>query len=167
MTAATHSPVTTTVSGAAASEFDEASAAEHPLTEPVFDCLRQIIDPCSSATATPMNLVEMGLIDKVVFSDGDSRVDVHLRLTSPQCLMVAYMTKAARELIGELDGVEHVDVHADHGLDWVPEMISEGAQHRRRLSLEVRSAGMASSGCASHKSADSGHANSIDRAVSA
>lgn len=150
MTAATHTPDTTTVSGYATSEFDEAPVAAHRLTEPVFDCLRQIIDPCSAATATPMNLVEMGLIDKVVFSEGDSRVDVHLRLTSPQCLMVAYMTKAAQELIGAIDGVMHVDVHADHGLDWMPSMISEDAQHRRRLSLEVRSAGLASSGCASH-----------------
>lgn len=121
---------------------------EHHLTEPVFAALRQIIDPCSASSVSPMNLVEMGLIDKVDFSEGDSRVDVFLRLTSPQCLMVAYMTKAAKELIGAIDGVTTVEVHADHGLDWDPSLIAPAAQQRRQLLLEVRSNGLA--GCSSH-----------------
>lgn len=122
--------------------------SSHPLETQVYDALRQIVDPCSAASVSPMNLVEMGLIDKVVFSEGDSRVDVYLRLTSPQCLMIAYMTKAARRLIGELAGVSQVEVHADSGLDWLPSMIHEEARDRRRLQLEVLSEQNAShSGC--------------------
>jgi len=103
----------------------------------VYEALEQIVDPCSAASASPMNLVEMGLVKDVVLSEGGSRVDVHLRLTSPQCLMIGYMTKAARRLIGALPGVERVEVHADEGLDWTPSMIHDGARSRRRLQLQV------------------------------
>lgn len=124
---------------------------EHRLSEPVYAALRQIIDPCSAASASPMNLVEMGLVREVTFSEDDSRVDIHLRLTSPQCLMIAYMTKAARGLITQIAGVTQVEVHADHGLDWSPSMIEEAAQHRRRLQLQVLSDASQTAGCGSHQ----------------
>lgn len=110
---------------------------DHPLREPIYDALRQIVDPCSAATSTPMNLVEMGLIDRVEINGSSSRVDVHLRLTSPQCMMIAYMTTAAKNLITELPGIEQVEVHADHGLDWSPAMIHPEAQERRRSQLRI------------------------------
>lgn len=107
------------------------------LEDEVYAALRLIIDPCSAASATPLNLVEMGLIQEVTFAEEESRVDVYLRLTSPQCLMIAFMTKAARQLITAIPGVEQVEVHADYGLDWSPSMISPDASERRRLQLEV------------------------------
>lgn len=123
------------------------------LSEQVTECLRQIVDPCSASSATPMNLVEMGLVREIRQSDDGARVDIDLRLTSPQCLMIAYMTKEARRLVTALPGVEQVEVHADAGLDWAPSMISDEAQARRRLQLTVlaeRSAGGTNGGCSSH-----------------
>ena len=111
----------------------------HPeLEERIYECLERIVDPCSAASVSPMNLVEMGLIRGVRVSESADRVDVDLRLTSPQCLMVAFMTKEARRLILELPGVEQVEVHADTGLDWSPDDIHEPAQERRRLKLAER-----------------------------
>lgn len=104
----------------------------------VYECLEKVIDPCSAASVSPMNLVEMGLVRQVRVSDDGHRVDVDLRLTSPQCMMIAHMTKATRRLVSELNGVEHVEVHADLGLDWAPSDIRPEAQERRRRSLELR-----------------------------
>jgi metal-sulfur cluster biosynthetic enzyme len=53
-------------------------------------------------------------------------------------MMIAYMTKAARNLISQL-GVTQVEVHADHGLDWAPSMIHPEAQERRRRQLHILS----------------------------
>ncbi|HET6509064.1 MAG TPA: iron-sulfur cluster assembly protein [Baekduia sp.] len=106
----------------------------------IYGCLEQIVDPCSAATVSPMNLVEMGLIKDVRISEGADRVDVDLRLSSPQCLMVAYMTKEARRLILELPGVEQVEVHSDAGLDWSPDDIHPRARARRRRLLAARAA---------------------------
>lgn len=110
---------------------------EQDLVEQIYDRLRLIVDPCSAATTTPMNLVEMGLVRDVRISADMSQVDVDLRLTSPQCLMIAYMTKNARRLIADLPGVTTVEVHADNGLDWLPSYIEPEAQERRRRSLSL------------------------------
>lgn len=96
--------------------------------------LEQIIDPCSAASASPMNLVEMGLIREIRMDDA-GRVDVDLKLTSPACYMVAFMTKEARRLISELPEVTQVEVHADAGLDWLPSDIHPAAAARRRRQL--------------------------------
>ncbi len=108
----------------------------------ITGCLEQIVDPCSAASASPMNLVEMGLIREISYDAG--RVDVDLRLTSPSCLMVAFMTKEARRLIGQLPEVSQVEVHADAGLDWTPGDIDPAAADRRRRQLaELPMAGAA------------------------
>lgn len=109
----------------------------------ITGCLERIIDPCSAASASPMNLVEMGLIRELRIDD-DGRVDIDLRLTSPSCLMVAFMTKEARRLVSELPEVSRVEVHADAGLDWTPGDIHPRAAARRRRRLaELPMAGAA------------------------
>lgn len=83
-----------------------------------------------------MGLAEMGLVDHVDISpDGD--VKIRLRLTSPFCPMIGYMTTEAIERVRSLDGVRSVAVQGDAGLDWSPDMISPEAQERRRLRLGV------------------------------
>jgi metal-sulfur cluster biosynthetic enzyme len=105
--------------------------------------LAEIVDPCSAASASPMNLVEMGLIREVRMDDA-GHVDVDLKLTSPACYMVAFMTKEARERVGALPEVTSVDVHADEGLDWAPSDIHPAAAARRRRQLAARPLAQAS-----------------------
>lgn len=98
--------------------------------------LDTIVDPCSAANGTDLSLVEMGLLDDITIQEG--HVGVDLMVTSPMCTMVPYFIKEIRRDVGELDGVESVEVTADNGLEWVPSMMADDAQERRRRTLEAR-----------------------------
>jgi metal-sulfur cluster biosynthetic enzyme len=99
--------------------------------------LDTIGDPCSVAHGTPMGLDEMGLVE-AVHLDADGNVQIHLRLTSPTCMMVGYFGVEARSRIGQLPGVRSVEVTADLGLDWTPDQMSDAARTRRRELLRSR-----------------------------
>lgn len=109
-----------------------------PDIEPkIMACLEQITDPCSAASASPMNLVEMGLIRSVEI-DEDGAVSIALRLTSPACFMVGHMAEEAKRLIGPLPGVTAVELIPDAGLDWSPADIKAPAAGRRRRRVAER-----------------------------
>ena len=96
----------------------------------VLGRLNAIKDPCSVAAGVSIGLEDMGVINSVAISpDGD--VQINLRLTSPACHMVAYMTEEAIARVGALPGVSRVEVVPDAGLDWSPTMITPDAQQRR------------------------------------
>ena len=62
-----------------------------PTREQVLACLDKVVDPCSAASASPMSIVEMGLIrDLRISPDGD--VSVFLRLSAPGLLLVAFQS---------------------------------------------------------------------------
>jgi metal-sulfur cluster biosynthetic enzyme len=119
----------------------ELEQSSQPSVDSVAAEVRQrldtIGDPCSVANGTPMGLDEMGLVEAVQV-DADGNVVIHLRLTSPTCVMISYFELQARELVGQIAGVRTVEVLADQGLDWTPEMMSEDAKRRRRASLRAR-----------------------------
>jgi metal-sulfur cluster biosynthetic enzyme len=60
--------------------------------------------------------------------------------------MVPYFIKEIRRDVGDLDGVESVEVSADNGLEWMPSMMSEEAEERRRRTLEAREQAATSEG---------------------
>jgi metal-sulfur cluster biosynthetic enzyme len=99
--------------------------------------LNLIGDPCSVAHGVPMGLDDMGLVEAVRI-DGEGAVEIRLRLTSPTCMMVGYFRVEAEKQIGSIPGVRSVDVRADHGLDWTPDMMSDAAKTRRRAALLAR-----------------------------
>jgi metal-sulfur cluster biosynthetic enzyme len=101
--------------------------------------LDSIGDPCSVAQGVPMGIGEMGLLDSVD-ADAEGNVAIHLRLTSPACMMVGYFKVEAERLARTVDGVRTVTISSDTGLDWRPEMISAAAQERRRQALRERGA---------------------------
>jgi metal-sulfur cluster biosynthetic enzyme len=111
-------------------------------TEEVRAVLDTVIDPCSAANGTDLSIVEMGLLDDITVQDGHVAVD--LMVTSPMCTMVPYFIKEIRRDVGDLEGVESVAVSADNGLEWMPSMMSEEAQDRRRKTLEARERAAAS-----------------------
>jgi metal-sulfur cluster biosynthetic enzyme len=109
--------------------------SEQELRSAILDRLDEIKDPCSAASGVPMGLGEMGLIDAVdISASGD--VEVKLRLTSPFCHMIGFMTKEAIAKLEALPSVRSVSVRADNGLDWSPTMISPAAQRRRQQRLD-------------------------------
>jgi metal-sulfur cluster biosynthetic enzyme len=107
------------------------------LERAVRRALARVRDPCSVASATPMSLEEMGLIDTLTI-DEDGVVHIRLRLTTPICLMVGVMTADIRDALAEISQITDVDVTTDSGLDWHPGHIQPAAAARRRALLRER-----------------------------
>jgi metal-sulfur cluster biosynthetic enzyme len=106
------------------------------LGQVILDRLAEIQDPCSVGTGTPLNLVEMGLVESVDVA-AEGRVTVRLRLTTPTCNMLGFMAEEACRRISGLPGVREVEVISDQGLDWSPSLMSPEALERRRQRLEM------------------------------
>jgi metal-sulfur cluster biosynthetic enzyme len=102
---------------------------ETPGVERVRRELDGIVDPCSAARGTDSSVVELGLVKDVEIADGT--VSVEMRVTSPGCMMVPYFHREIDERVGSLDGVTAVELTTDAGMEWHPDMMSDGAQARR------------------------------------
>lgn len=103
-------------------------------SQEVRDGLREIVDPCSAATGSNLNIVEMGLVKSVVIS-GET-VRVKMRLTTPACHMVPYFITEVQSTVGSLPDVSSVEVETDDGCEWTEELMSGAAKRRRRETLE-------------------------------
>ena len=102
--------------------------------EAVRGCLREVVDPCSAATGSNLNMVEMGLV-KSIGIEGD-HVDVEMHLTTPMCHMIPHFKKEAEGRIGDLPGVESVELVTDDGTEWTEAYMSEEATKKRQAVLE-------------------------------
>lgn len=91
--------------------------------------LDKVIDPCSAARGTDLGLVEMGLVKDVAINN--EQVQISLRLTGPGCMQIPYFVEQVSKRIGDLQGVSHVSVTTDAGLEWTPEMMSESGREKR------------------------------------
>ena len=107
-----------------------------PAEDAVRDALREIVDPCSAATGSNLDIVEMGLLKSVEVDAGE--VCVEMRLTTPACHMVPYFIEEIDESVGALSGVESVEVETDDGMEWEEDMMSEEATRKRRAVIEKR-----------------------------
>jgi len=96
----------------------------------VRDQLREIVDPCSAATGSNLNIVEMGLVKTVDVSAGN--VFIQMRLTTPACHMFPYFYEEIDARVGGLPGVESVDLTVDNGLNWCSEMMSDEAAEKQK-----------------------------------
>ena len=112
---------------------------EPPTPGAVRERLRSVVDPCSAAIGTDIDIVELGLIEAVTV-DGNA-VTVSMRLTSPGCLMVEYFAREVDEAVGALPGVERVTLETDAGFEWHRGMMESSARakrQRRRRDLRER-----------------------------
>jgi metal-sulfur cluster biosynthetic enzyme len=71
--------------------------------------LKEIIDPCSVALGRPLDLVDMGLIERIDVDDG--HVDITVVLTDAACAFYQDMQRQIRDVARTVDGVETVEVH--------------------------------------------------------
>lgn len=103
-------------------------------TSDVRERLRGIVDPCTAATGSHLDIVEMGLVKDIDVSDGIVTVDI--RLTTPACHMVPYFIKEIQEHVEPLPGVDSVKVETDRGLEWTEDMMSSEAREKRQEVLD-------------------------------
>lgn len=97
------------------------SASGDPVLEPVWDALRRVIDP-----ELGYNIVDLGLVYDVEAQDG--AVSVVMTTTTPGCPATGYLQQGAGDAVGELPGVEHVDVVLTYEPRWGPDMMSREAK---------------------------------------
>jgi metal-sulfur cluster biosynthetic enzyme len=123
----------------------------------------EIVDPCSSAQAFPIGLVDMGLLLAVELAPAAApggagaapggRVDVRLRLrtTAPGCFFVVFFERELRARIEALPEVASLALDWDAAWGWTPDDMAPAArealaERRRRL---LASAPPSASGCGS------------------
>jgi metal-sulfur cluster biosynthetic enzyme len=107
----------------------DVDGSEDPTIARVEAALQSVLDPCSAANGSNLDVVEMGLVDDIRVADGHVTVD--LLLTTPACDMVAYFHESIEEHVGALEGVDSVEVRTDNGFEWTEDMMTEAATRRR------------------------------------
>jgi metal-sulfur cluster biosynthetic enzyme len=97
---------------------------------PLRAALRRVVDPCSIATGVPVDVLDMGLVKELRFSDGVAHVE--LMVTSPACMQIGLIKGRVEEVLAEVGGVEQVEVSVDARAEWWPGMMAESARSRLR-----------------------------------
>jgi len=100
----------------------------------IRDELRAVVDPCTAANGSNLDIVEMGLVESVTVDGAEVRVEMHL--TTPACHMVPYFITEITDRVEPLSGVESVTVDTDAGMEWTPEMMTDAARAKRDATLE-------------------------------
>jgi metal-sulfur cluster biosynthetic enzyme len=83
------------------------------------DKLGEVKDPCSIGVGSPIDIVSMGLIEKLEVSD-DGVVTVHLVLTQPTCWFFGDMRKHIVDALADVADVQSVRVEVFEEL-WSPD----------------------------------------------
>jgi metal-sulfur cluster biosynthetic enzyme len=94
------------------------------LENDAWTALERIYDPCSVATRSPLNIVDMGLVREVAVDD-DGNVRVSICPTAPSCMLMASISGAARKELRTVDGLAAIDVRIDSDFFWTPEAMTE------------------------------------------
>jgi metal-sulfur cluster biosynthetic enzyme len=105
-------------------------------TDEILAALANAVDPCSVAAGRPMNIVEMGLVEKVDIDDG-GQVTISLSLTSPSCMMLGQIMDQIDENVAPLLGGERPKMTFDDGLNWTPDRITGAAREHREQRQQV------------------------------
>jgi metal-sulfur cluster biosynthetic enzyme len=100
--------------------------------EAVIGALDNCFDPCCRERR--ISVVDMGLIENIEILD--SRVRVEMVLTTGWCPFAARLLGMVEEEVGNLPGVDDVDVDVVWDPTWTPERMSAGAREKLRLPLE-------------------------------
>ncbi len=103
-----------------------------PSREAVIRALDNCYDPCCQERR--ISVVDMGLIESIRIED--RRVSVEMVLTTGWCPFASRLLEMVEEEVGNLSGVDEVDVEVVWDPTWTPERMSEGAREKLRLPLE-------------------------------
>lgn len=91
-----------------------------PTEELVREALADVMDP-----ELHMGILELGLVYGVALSgEKNDSVTVTMTLTSPMCPVGPEFVKAVQTRVGEIPGVEHVDVDLVFNPVWDPKTMA-------------------------------------------
>tara|TARA_B100000900_G_scaffold373729_1_gene354486 strand:+ start:339 stop:641 length:303 start_codon:yes stop_codon:yes gene_type:complete len=84
--------------------------------------IKKIYDP-----EIPVNIYELGLIYKIDVKN-ESKVDIEMTLTSPNCPVAESLPKMVKNNILKLEGVDDVDLRLVWDPPWTKDKMSEAAK---------------------------------------
>ena len=90
-----------------------------PTTAEVLARLRMVIDPCSIKMCAPVDICEMGLVERVEITGG--RVQVTLVLTDFSCVFYRDMRRHVIDVLLDVDGIDSVEVTLATDILWTPD----------------------------------------------
>lgn len=94
-------------------------------TAEVEKALELVIDPCSKAMGSPMDIVTMGLVERIDIDGG--KVTITVILTDAACYFFTAIEQFVTDVVSVLPHVTEVDVQISSTTLWSPERM------RRRL----------------------------------
>jgi metal-sulfur cluster biosynthetic enzyme len=97
------------------------------LENEAWAALERVYDPCSVATRSPLNIVDMGLVREVELDD-DGNAQVTICPTAPSCMLMGSITGAARKELGTIEGLATIEIKVDADFFWTPEAMTERGQ---------------------------------------
>ena len=92
------------------------------LTEPIIAALRSVHDP-----EIPVNIYDLGLIYRIA-PDHQGAVGIDMTLTAPGCPVAGEMMNWVRKAVGDVAGVESVNVNLVFDPPWDKSKMSEDVQ---------------------------------------
>ncbi|MEU4227832.1 iron-sulfur cluster assembly protein [Nonomuraea sp. NPDC026600] len=92
-----------------------------PSEETIRAQLSKIPEPCGILMRSPLDICQMGLVDKVECADG--RVRIELVLTDSSCVHFTGLRRYIVDVLRELPGVETVEVVASTTTLWTPDRL--------------------------------------------
>jgi len=101
------------------------SKARTIATTEVEKALALVIDPCSKAMGSPMDIVTMGLVERIDIDGG--KVTITVILTDANCFFFNAIEQFVTDVVTDVPGVTEVDVQISSTTLWSPERM------RRRL----------------------------------
>jgi metal-sulfur cluster biosynthetic enzyme len=102
-----------------------------PVTQELMERLGGVKDPCSIGIGSPVDIVSMGLVERIDVDAGGVAI-VHLVLTQPTCWFFADLRQHVVDALVGVRGVSEVRVEVFDEL-WTPDRMAPG--HRRSLAL--------------------------------
>ncbi len=87
-----------------------------------------VVDPCSRLHGTDLNLLDLGMVERVTHEGG--AVHVELLLDDPLCMYTFVIQKELRERIAAVQGVRSVEISVLPDFGWSRERVSPAARQR-------------------------------------
>ena len=94
-------------------------AVTAPTVDDVRRELRRVVDPCSLAIGSPVDIEALGLVEEIAVA-GDT-VHVSLVLTDVSCVFWQGIRRHVADVLLELPGVECADVSLCTDVVWTPD----------------------------------------------
>lgn len=87
----------------------------------IVDALKRVYDP-----EIPVNVYDLGLIYEI--ETKDSTADITMTLTAPNCPMADILLNDVETYVGDVSGIEKVNVNLTFDPPWDKDMLSDEAR---------------------------------------